>query len=105
MPAAKVSSLSWSNGISILPVSSSSHFSHPSLCWANTAVSTAFAELETSTPLEEWRGGRRWNGEKGRKKSRKEGKENEQGKKWGKKGRKGSRKNRVKMPPVAESGL
>jgi len=83
MPAAKVSSLSWSNGNSALPVSSSSHFSHPSLRWANTAVSTAFAELETSTPLEEQRGGRRWSGGKGRKKSMKEGTEDEQGKKWG----------------------
>lgn len=101
MPAAKVSSLSLSNGNSALPVSSSSHFSHPSLRWTNTAVSTAFAELETSTPLEERRGGRRWSGEKGRKKSRKEGTEDKQGKSGGK----GRRKNGVKMPPVAESGL
>ena len=53
MPAANVSLLSWSKGISTLPVSSNSHFSHLSAGWANTAVSIAFAELEISTPLEE----------------------------------------------------
>lgn len=69
MPAANVSLLSWSKGISTLPVSSNSHFSHLSAGWANTAVSIAFAELEISTPLEEVKeeeevGGMKKSGEK-----------------------------------------